>query len=139
MPREPEINAVLVCDDIREEITHKLTLIGVYSGDLVVPEFPSNFPLAFYVAMTANEPGEFALDLRISPPEAPDLRTIHVEFGVTAGADTPTIGKAFAIFTPKIPIVVPAPGELVLSARWGKREKFRPVLRKKVILAPPAT
>lgn len=137
MPREPEIETVLVCDDIREEITHKLTLIGVYSGDLAVPELPSNFSLAFYLVMTAHEPGEFALNLRVSSTDAANLAQIDVGFGVAAGANGTVMGKNFALFTPKIPITIPAPGELVLSARWGEQGKFRPVLRKSIILAPP--
>ncbi len=137
MPREPEIETVLVCDDIREEITHKLILIGVYSGNFVVPEFPSNFFLAFYFTMTANDPGEFELNLRLSLPKTRPEMYMRVKFAVPALEDTSLAGDQFGTFTPKIPITIPAPGELVLSARWGEQGKFRPVLRKSIILAPP--
>ena len=32
---------VLYCDDIREEIGNKLSLMGVYANDLIAPQFPA--------------------------------------------------------------------------------------------------
>ena len=35
---------VVYCDDIREEVRNKISLIGCYSADLVVPKFPVALP-----------------------------------------------------------------------------------------------
>jgi hypothetical protein len=38
---EPSLRA-LFCDDVRQEVGNKLSYLGVYSGNLVVPAFPTN-------------------------------------------------------------------------------------------------
>ncbi len=45
----------LVCDDVREEVGHKSTLVGVYQGDLTVPEAPTILPkLSFFFRVVAR-------------------------------------------------------------------------------------
>ncbi|WP_440480727.1 DUF6941 family protein [Pseudomonas qingdaonensis] len=47
------------CDDIRQEVGGKFTLVGVYAGQVLVPEIPCNlakFCLALYVSATRAEP-----------------------------------------------------------------------------------
>lgn len=47
--------SVLVCDDVREEVGHKATLVGVYQSDLCVTEVPVVLPrLAFFVRVRAH-------------------------------------------------------------------------------------
>ena len=40
---------VIVCEDIRQEVHGKWSLMGVFSGDIVVPDFPSHVQAAFYL------------------------------------------------------------------------------------------
>jgi len=57
----------LSCDDIRHEMGGKLSFIGVYSGELLVPEFPVTLPkLCLFVKMATpiEEPFRF-LNLRV--------------------------------------------------------------------------
>jgi hypothetical protein len=48
MPKFPLITVkhVVVCDDIRREDNGKEILIGVYSGGIIVPQFPVPLALA---------------------------------------------------------------------------------------------
>ena len=46
------------CDDIRMEIGNKLSLIGVYSGDLIVPEIPTMLPKLCVYIQIFSEFGE---------------------------------------------------------------------------------
>lgn len=58
IPRHVE---VIYCDDIRQEIGNKLSFMGVYTGNLLVPEFPTILPkLCIYatVITSADEPFE---------------------------------------------------------------------------------
>jgi hypothetical protein len=41
--------AVIVCEDIRQEVNGKWSLMGVFSGDIVVQDFPAEIQLAFYI------------------------------------------------------------------------------------------
>jgi hypothetical protein len=57
----------LFCDDIRHEVSGKLTFVGVYSSHLFVPKFPITLPklcLAVKVISPGSQPLE-ALSLRI--------------------------------------------------------------------------
>jgi len=40
---------VIVCDDIREEVGGKHSLMGVFGGDIVLNELPGSIFLAFYM------------------------------------------------------------------------------------------
>ena len=47
------------CDDMRQEVGGKLTLVGVYNGSLLVPSFPVVLPklcLALQVVTAVSEP-----------------------------------------------------------------------------------
>lgn len=41
MISEPSLR-VMFCDDVRQEVGNKLSYLGVYGGNLVVPAFPTN-------------------------------------------------------------------------------------------------
>ena len=43
-----KIRNVILCEDIREEIGNKKSLMGVLGGDIVVPAFPANIQIAVY-------------------------------------------------------------------------------------------
>ncbi len=44
-----EVRAVIPCDDVREESNNKRSIMGVYSGDIVVPRFPAAFRITAYL------------------------------------------------------------------------------------------
>jgi hypothetical protein len=62
----PEIDAngprfahALFCDDIRLEVGNKVTLVGIYQGDMFLNEMPAFVPrmgVAFYVSTPIGEP-----------------------------------------------------------------------------------
>ena len=41
-----KLDYAILCDDIRKEDNGKMMLIGIYSGDILVPTFPSKLPLS---------------------------------------------------------------------------------------------
>lgn len=49
-PMPPQHLQTLFCDDIRHETSGKLTLVGVYSDALIVPELPATLPRLCLVA-----------------------------------------------------------------------------------------
>ena len=70
----------IFCDDIRHEISGKISYIGVYSNDLIVPSLPVTLPklcLSVKVVTPADKPLE-SLTLRILKNEEV-LQEIFVE------------------------------------------------------------
>jgi hypothetical protein len=50
---------VILCDDIRDEIGNKKSLMGVLGGDILVAEFPATIQLAFFMQyLPSPEDGE---------------------------------------------------------------------------------
>jgi hypothetical protein len=47
-------NAIL-CEDIRDEVGGKNSLMGVFSGDIVVPSFPAQVNVAFFLQYFADD------------------------------------------------------------------------------------
>ena len=42
--RKPKLEYAIICDDIRQEVGHKLSYIGIYGLDITVPGLPFTFP-----------------------------------------------------------------------------------------------
>ncbi len=56
MPRDYKIKSVLICDDVRQEISGKEILIGVYNDVIVFTDIPTIIPkLAFRIAVSSEK------------------------------------------------------------------------------------
>lgn len=77
------IVSTIFCDDIREEVGGKVSLIGTYGGDMLVPYFPAQilkFCLQVRVLTPADRPfesitakvylGDEVISESVAPPEA---------------------------------------------------------------------
>lgn len=76
IPRHVE---TLYCDDVRHEVAGKVSFIGVYSGNLLVPKFPITLPklcVSVKIVSPANELTR-SLNIRVSKDDAP-LQEISV-------------------------------------------------------------
>jgi len=60
----------IICDDIRQENTGKLILIGVYTPSIAVPHVPTAMQsLAFFQSWESDRPGRFNIRMRIEQME----------------------------------------------------------------------
>jgi hypothetical protein len=57
-----EFPVVLLCDDIRKEVGNKRTVVGVFSGDVLVGSFPAVFPVAIYLHHRAHSTDEINME-----------------------------------------------------------------------------
>ena len=61
----------LVCDEVRLENNGKLIVIGLYTPDIFVPQFPFAFPsLTFLQAFMSDQAGQFQFRARIQHLES---------------------------------------------------------------------
>jgi len=125
-------NAIL-CEDIRrEEGTGKGMLIGVFSGDIIVPELPGNVQLAIYLEVKAS-PGEHTAQLRLSGPQKG--KGMHATLAaVFDGGDT---GGNAVIATPKFGILMQSEGVFKVEGQVDGGP-WSTLISKKVILRPSA-
>lgn len=107
-----QVTAVVVCDDIRKEVTGKDILIGVYSGDILVPDLPMVINAAFWIELGPNQPGNYKLNMRVRLGNKVEALPIAIELQI---ADT----SQSAVFTPQATIAVDTATELLLERRVG--------------------
>lgn len=122
MPK-PTIDAVVICDDIRREVTGKDLLIGVYTGDIVLQAFPNWFNASIWLEVSFAEAGQYELDLRLSLTDKPPT-----QFKLKAAVSAP--GHSAAVVQ-GLQIWAESEGELLLEVRDG--EEWKVVKRKKVL------
>jgi hypothetical protein len=129
----PDIATVLVCDDVRKEVTGKDILIGVYVGDILVPAFPASLRLAAWLELVPKEVGQVALDIRAGFPDQNAQLQLRLQIN-----DLVPLGVAL----PGLQLVAQEQTEFVLEIRDGK--DWRVLKRKRVrqgqtILPAPGT
>ena len=105
---EDEILAVVVCDDIRKEITNKDILIGVYAADIVVPIFPVALALAFWIEINPKKCGHRELSFRV----VSQGNTVEFTIGMEISGS-----ESFGLPVPALPVLVRSPGEIRLEVK----------------------
>ena len=65
-----DITNIVICDDVRREVTGKDILIGVYNGDIVVPSFPASIRIVLWVQFEPRRAGTFHVEIRIVFPNS---------------------------------------------------------------------
>jgi hypothetical protein len=61
----------LMCDEIRQEITGKLILIGLYTPDISAAQIPIQLPsLTFLQALDTDRPGQYSFRMRLTHLES---------------------------------------------------------------------
>lgn len=117
---------VLLCEDVREEIGNKKTLVGVYSGDVVVKHFPATLRVAFYaeyMPMALNESQTLNFGLEIG-----GVNAVHGK------VDIPPNSQHVAVVLPQGIAHFDAPGDLVLKfgTKLDSSDSIE-ILRKKIM------
>lgn len=132
------IDSLLLCDDIRKEDNGKAIIIGVYTGDIVVPKFPAALMLSIWLQGHAEEDAEsFSLRPELVTESGSDPKTSDTPFSGT-GKIKVSAGDEFIIVTEKVVAQVLEPGHISMWMKFGDKEWFE-LIRKKIVLSPTAS
>ena len=71
------VESLVVCEDVRKEITGKDILIGVYGGDIVAQIWPVALRLAIWLETTYSGNGEIPVVLRVRTDHNTEIFTAH--------------------------------------------------------------
>jgi hypothetical protein len=93
----------LIADDVRQENTQKLIVIGLYTGPLGVLSIPAQLALTFMHVLEADRPGNFMVKLRVEHLET-GRRLIEGQGQIAV----PQPGRVIAPF--KVPLQLDAVG-----------------------------
>lgn len=123
-----KFNNVIICEDIRQEVGNKLTLVGVYSGDIFVSEMPANIWLAMYLDFFKEESNDVSFELQLLVNGDQKLK-MHGSLALDLPHQSAVIG------VPKFQLRFERDSEISIKAAFdGKR--LRTLLSKEVRLGP---
>jgi hypothetical protein len=83
----PEFTAVILCEDVREEVGNKKSLMGVLPGDIIVGELPAFIHLALFTMCRRPNLDSALIEMRLLQDE---------EEIVVAGIAIPSGGTVIA-------------------------------------------
>lgn len=130
--KEPKLtlSSVILCDDVRREDNGKDILIGVYTGDVLVPKFPISMSICLWLLMKTKGMGDFERSVRVLDPAGKII---------AAGQFRATIGEkeeGFASFAlTKMPLNIQSTGEI--KFQWkSPGGRWKTLLTKNVQINP---
>ena len=128
-----KIGYVLICDDVRKEITGKDILIGVYTTVINVHHLPAAVNLSAWIEVIPTRKGQSSLEVKFEVPNDVSPAT----FGVIVGIEDHE--NSFAIATPVTGFPIQKEGQIRVSVREQGSQKWQIVKRINVRYQPPHT
>jgi len=119
--RKPKFEYAIICDDIRQEISNKLSFIGIYGPHILVTKTPYVFPkLCFAISYKDVEAGlSFSIEL-IDPSNKKLGDTITLS--IPKEVEKSIKFNMFAIFSP---LKVKQEGSYKLVISCNKNDKWK--------------
>jgi len=119
---------VLLCDDVRKEIGNKRTIVGVFSGDIIVSSVPAVVPLAAYIEFMPTSLDDNEIEFRFLVGNKP-IATLK------ATLNDLQMGVVAVLELPKIVIHATQPTEVSIDAQIKNRPVQR-LMTKKILVGP---
>jgi hypothetical protein len=74
MAENPRLIDLIICDDVRQEVSGKISIMGIYADEIVVPLVPTLLPQIWFVMKwDVSEGGFNDVVLRIELPDGKPL------------------------------------------------------------------
>jgi hypothetical protein len=109
----PEVIFPIICDDIRQEVGGKFSVMGIYSDNIVLNKFPFTFSkLCFQIHMKAC-PRSFLLDIYLDTPDERIL--LMKDFNFNAKDDLPDKRRNLVLNISRPAVTFAAPGKCRLT------------------------
>jgi hypothetical protein len=109
-----DVEAVVLCDDIRQEANGKYLLIGVYGSNIVVRGFPTDLRLAIWILAHPKALGRVRARIRVRGPQGSTL----VEGGMEIDVRDKETAAIMAI--PGLPLQIQGAGRMRLE--WAAND-----------------
>jgi hypothetical protein len=114
---------IVICDDIRQETNGKHILIGVYGGNILVPEANFSLQLCMWIEFIATSCGTETMHIRVSYAK-------NVIVVMKAELEINEIGP-MAVATPGVPVQGASEGDVVIEIS-SDGQNWKEIKRKSV-------
>lgn len=102
--------ASVMCDDVRVETGNKFILIGVYNGAIIVPGFPAEIQVSWWLQVFPEKAGALEVDIRVVKDDSDTL------VRALAGFQFASVDFS-GMVVPKTPLHLQGTGHLKLQMR----------------------
>jgi hypothetical protein len=79
----PRVSICVFCDDVRQEVGNKISLMGVYAGDIIFPSAPPvTYPRLSIVLWVVSDPGDMPEKVTVTvlaPPDRHEVLRVDVQ------------------------------------------------------------
>ncbi|HEX4736761.1 MAG TPA: hypothetical protein VH331_04280 [Allosphingosinicella sp.] len=123
------INNALLCEDVRQEMNNKFIIIGVFSGDIILPIVPARVAISAYLDGRVKVRGKNSLHIRYSGPDPAKEMVIEAAFEALHDSQQVTIPL------PRGDVLMDQEGEFCIDISDDGNE-WVPLIRKRIILDP---
>lgn len=111
------LKTLLACEDVRYEIGHKATIVGVFSG-VVLDDFPRAIRLALWLEYLVKEAGKYNFSVRVDTPTVESAVVIDLEVEAKEPFETLVTG------IPPFPLKIEKCGEISIFTKETKNKKW---------------
>lgn len=126
----PKYVSTIICDDVRRELSNKVSLLGVYNEDIVFDQLPATIEKLYIFQRWNNVPDDanFIFRINIGKRELPELK-IGKKYGNLEPGPEPTprwniiLGIGNLLFDNE--------GDLIIKTFLGEKSK-KPIHREKL-------
>ena len=125
---EYQVLNALLCEDARKDKLEKDILIGVFSGNISVSEFPANIPLAVWLNLAVSGAGKDAINVRLTCPGRNNTISGRFELEKKEAAR-----ELISVSTPTALVNLKKPGKLRFQIQQASG-RWKTVLSKDVSL-----
>ena len=141
-----KIHSAIIADQIRREHNGKSIIIGVYSGDIILPKFPVELRLAFWIDVELSpivRPSNLILQLRVRirvPNEGPSAQidgteSINIQLPKIENTQPKGSQKLRTnLVINDVPAKIAGPGTLELAMRVADK-RWKKILSKQLVAA----
>lgn len=119
---------VVSCEDVREEIGNKFSLVGVINGDILTPVFPSVVKIAFFGSIVSKTGNPVELEMRILV-NGKMVGSAQTKFAFNEG------GKTANLVLPQGLLNLPEPSDINLDLKIPNGD-WMTLVAKKILLNP---
>ena len=116
----------LLCDDVREETGGKFSLMGIYTKDMIFPQFPALLPKICLCIMLDNVKTDFGTcNVTFHNPQQESV-SLKLEI------PEKQVGRTISLFAIYIPFRVVSAGDAKFEVRFGTNKKPSAIHRFKI-------
>jgi len=110
--------SVVFCDDIRQEVSGKHIIVGMYSGDLIPETIPTSFPMSIMIRVQGLT-GKHSFQVTVSSPGGKHGGTMGGEM------DVPEYVAAFPLIFVGVPVQVDEYGDITVDVSLDGTDQKR--------------